>query len=377
MRRGLWKARIRWRDTKGKYHETTEHGPARRAALDALDVKYKAERLRIDPPYTATLLDSVAEAWLVSLLPRIKDDTIRDSTVAQYRACWEGTLSRAFGSIDVNELTRLDAQDGLDALRRRDQKGNLIHDEDGNTIPLVGTQPRTVLKMVLIYAADRGLRRDHTSVLAGTKTPKRVKPDPRALTVEEWARLIALAEAAATRHQRATWDLHDVLVLMHYTGTRIGETCGTEWTNVHLDADPPRIGIRRTTREPRKGVAPLGPTKGGKTPTYALHPTAVGMLRRRLSTWNGSPFVFATGKHGKPVQAGNLRTRLRALVDGTDLAWVHPHSLRHTLATAAERQMGVDAAADFLTHSDTAVTERHYVEIDGSRVLDPRGLFED
>ncbi len=40
------------------------------------------------------------------------------------------------------------------------------------------------------------------------------------------------------------------------------------------------------------------------------------------------------------------------------------------------RQMGVDAAADLITHSDTAITEKHCIETDGTRVLDPRILFD-
>jgi integrase len=304
---------------------------------------------------------------------------ITDSTAAQYRACWTGTLRRAFAHLDVNDLTRRDAQEGLRALRRRDQKGDLMYDANGKTIPLFGSQPRTVLKMLLNYAADQGMRRDHVSVLAGTKTPKRKKAEPRALTPAEWQHLIDLAAARAVKTARSTWDLHDALLLMHYTGTRIGEACATEWANVYLDEAPPNILIERTTRERRKGVNPLGPTKGKKKPRYALHPRVEAMLRRRLSAWDGrTPFVFGTGKHGKPVQSGNLRTRLRAIVEGTDLDWVHPHSLRHTLATMAERQGGLAVAAELLTHSDQgAIAAKHYVEVDGTRVLDPRGLFEE
>lgn len=379
VRRGLWSVRVRWRDTKGKAHETTANGPTRKACLTALDERVAEKRKRIEAPEVAPLLETIAEAWLDSLLPRIKEGTITDSTIAQYRACWDSTLARVFGDVDVNHLTRRQAQEGLDGLRRRDHKGNLRLDENGKSIPLVGPQPRAVLKMILEFAADRGYQEDHLSVLAGTKNPRRVKAPTRALTENEWQQLIDLAETAATKHQRATWDLHDALLLAHYTGTRIGEVCATEWQHVHLDADPPTVGIKRTTREPRKNVAPLGPTKGKKTPTYALHPRAVAMLRRRLASWDGStPFVYGTGKQGRPVQSGNLRTRLRALVEGTDLAWVHPHSLRATLATAAERQVGLAATAELLAHSDEgAIAAKHYVVVDGERVLDPRGLFED
>jgi integrase len=109
----------------------------------------------------------------------------------------------------------------------------------------------------------------------------------------------------------------------------------------------------------------------------ALHAEAETVLTSRKAHARAADgFVFAT-RTGKPVTQANFRRALRDLVRDTDLARVHPHSFRKTLATKAEAQLDLDAARDLLRHKDDAVTRRHYVQRSDVRVLDPRLLFED
>lgn len=57
----------------------------------------------------------------------------------------------------------------------------------------------------------------------------------------------------------------------------------------------------------------------------------------------------------------NQRTKLRALVTGTSLAGVTPHTLRRTVGTVVAQGAGLDAARDLLGHRDPSITARHYI----------------
>lgn len=371
-------AYVRWRDRHGRYHETSAPGRTPAAATKRVLERAQEAMRAANEANADRTLDAVATEWLDGLVQRRR---VRPSTAAQYRATWRGTLSPVVGRLSVNAITRAEAQRALDGLVRRDRHGEPLLDSEGRTRPLVGRQPRQVLLMLLTYAADRGYRHDGQNVLAGTEVPRRPKPSPRALTDDEWGQLLGLAESAARRHHRADWNLVHLLTLLRYTGVRINEALGLMWADVDFKATPPTVRVERTLLEPREGVCSLtGPTKGGDRRVIALHEDAEWMLLNRAS-WVSAPgpapdaFVFATGRQGKPLSAANARARLRALVRGTDLEWVHPHSLRHTVATRVAEATGSEvAAADVLGHADGGVTaSRHYIDRgDGVQVLDPR-----
>ena len=100
---------------------------------------------------------------------------------------------------------------------------------------------------------------------------------------------------------------------------------------------------------------------------------AATVLRRRLETL-GRPDVRRTifaNRQGGPLSPYNVRRTFREFLDiagladsGISLRWY-----RRTAATVIARGMGTDAAATFLGHTSTAITEGHYIEPDHS--VDP------
>lgn len=381
VKRGLWTTRLRWRDQGGAYHETVAEGRTRELALAAIAERVAMARDEIDAAterHEATTFEDAAKQWLDDLTA---EGEVRGSTVRQYRDTWKGTLSPVFGTMLVNDATRADLQRGLRGLRRRDRNGVHILDENGRTVPLVGRQPRAVLMMLLGWAVDEGIREDGINPLAGTRRRRGAKKradafGPRILTGAEWTRLHGLAESS-TRRQNATRHLPDVLVLLRWTGVRIGEALALRWEDVDLGGDVPTVTICRTLVENGPGLN-TGDTKGTEVRVIALHNDLVDMLEVRKSHATGSPWVFANGRGGdRPVTTSNLRRRLRAAICGTDLSWVHPHTFRHSLATAASKALDDEAAADLLGHADSAVTKAHYIRKDAALVLDPRNVFDD
>ncbi|HXH81109.1 site-specific integrase [Nocardioides sp.] len=283
---------------------------------------------------------------------------------------------------DVNETTRADVQELLYGnLFRRNQRGEYIFDEDGSRIPLKGPQPRQVLRLLLGFAADFGHRRDGMNPLAGTRKPTASPRNPRllrALTPEEWQELLEMARTAALR-PRAAPHLYVALAIMYYTGVRIGEALGLTVDKVDLRSDPPTIVFDEKLPESfRVGQRQLlEMTKSQDQRVVVVVPQLAEILANVLArldyTRAGDPLIVT--KRGTFVTHANVRTTLRALVAGTALEWMHPHALRRTYLTAAERVYGLAGAADLGGHLDERVTQRHYVIIEGVKVLDPRAMF--
>ncbi len=67
------------------------------------------------------------------------------------------------------------------------------------------------------------------------------------------------------------------------------------------------------------------------------------------------------GRNGTFQSEANVRTHWRQ-IRGEDLSWVVPHSIRKTVVTAVERELGLEAAARQAGHGSSDVTRRHYVE---------------
>ncbi|MEP9384628.1 site-specific integrase [Nocardioides sp. KR10-350] len=404
--RGRWFVGFRYRDFDGGEHRQKDMGPygSKRDAENAAYERWDAIRAEMEKADKAArpgfTLDEIAESWLEWLPTR----NTKPGTVRSYRKTWRSTLSPACGSMNVNDLTRATAVKILENLcrrapGRRDEDGTWVPgeylvDENGQRIPVTGTQPRAVLMQVLNYAADKGLREDGANVLFGTTAPPKKKYEPRAITDREFETLYDLLVADATGHQRTNWDLHDFALVGHFTGCRTGEILGLTWDRLHLDADMPWMLVDRQLPEEWAAWvdAPeevLAPTKADDKAKYRLHPELATVLTRRKerSQWTrpGDP-VFAvpetrpgTGRTGRPtwLRHSNVRTKLRRVVEGTAVAWIHPHSFKHTLATLAAEQHDIETAAWMSRHHDGGrVAKSNYVERRTVRLIDPRHLFD-
>lgn len=379
-----WTCRVRYRDLQGRRHEFNASGKTRQECEDNAAAKWVALKgeLELADGRSTTSMRVVVERWLESLELQVKHEKLAPGTVRQYRNCWKGTLGPLLDDLDVNELTRVQVQTLLHyGLFRRDAKGQYVLDAEGNRIPLQGQQARRVLNSVLNFAADFGYRRDGMSPLYGTREPARA-PRPeryeRVLSDQDWKALLTMARTAAGQ-PRATPHLYRTLVIIRYTGIRIGEALGLTVGKVDLLADPPRIKVNAKLPESYRigNSRPLEPTKSSDSriiiTANELQEVLIEILANRDGAAADDPLVAT--RNGTFVTHANLRTMLRKLVRGTDLDWVHPHALRRTYLTAANELFGPDAAADLAGHEDKVTTQRHYIVSDGVKVLDPREMF--
>ena len=107
---------------------------------------------------------------------------------------------------------------------------------------------------------------------------------------------------------------------------------------------------------------------------------AAAVLRARLAgipTSDPDRTIFAN-RAGKPLSPFNVRRTFRAFLELADLAGegITLRWYRRTGATVIARGASADAAAMFLGHGSTAITEGHYIEPDRTVDRGPAGILE-
>jgi len=223
---------------------------------------------------------------------------------------------------------------------------------------------RTVLSQACKLAIAYGAL--EYSPISAAYTPPRSAVRPRALTPEdavEMRRRIIAWQAGTKPYRggpRRGYDRLRIYLVLLATGARIGEVLSLIWDDVTgVDGDGP-VTVHIGHRLDKRGRRVAGRKSGGDPYTVTLPDFGAAALREQRAL--GIPFepVFPT-RNGTFQSEANVRSHWRQ-IRGEDLSWVVPHSIRKTVVTAVERELGLEAAARQAGHGSSDVTRRHYVE---------------
>lgn len=235
-------------------------------------------------------------------------------------------------------------------------------------------QSRTLLNLLFGYA----LRHDAIprNPVEGTSVLRKPKTQPQALTLEQIA---AIRQAAASwRAQpglpgpKADGQVRDIIEVLLGTAMRPGEVLALRPCDVEDGPTGTVVSVTGTVVQ-RKGIGTVRQERPKSEASIRLIPVpqfAAEILRRRLPGVDAERTIFAN-RNGGPLSPYNVRRTFREFLadagladSGISLRWY-----RRTGATVIARGMGSDAAAAFLGHTSTAITEGHYIERD--RSVDP------
>lgn len=238
-------------------------------------------------------------------------------------------------------------------------------------------QSRTMLNLLFGFALRHdGITRNPVE---GTSPLRAPKGSPQALTLDQIAAIRAAAAAWRTGARlsgpRPDGQVRDIIEVLLGTALRTGEVLALRPRDIQ-DSPSGMIASVTGTVVQRKGAGALRqdrPKTDASVRRIPVPEFAAAVLRRRLATLEGADpgrTIFAS-RSGGPLSPYNVRRTFRDFLDlaglgdsGISLRWY-----RRTGATVIARGMGTDAAAAFLGHSSTAITEGHYIEPD--RTLDP------
>ncbi len=172
----------------------------------------------------------------------------------------------------------------------------------------------------------------------GTDLPRADEPLPRFLDDPTAAKFMAALAAEPNRRRRL------VVELLARTGMRVGELCGLE------DDAMVRIGETFWLR------IPVGKLHNDRH--VPLHPLLVDLIvdyrARRGASFSG---LLVERDDGSAFDACALRRYVNTIARRAGIGHVHPHQLRHTLATQAiNRGMSLEAIAALLGHRSMRMT---------------------
>jgi integrase len=338
---GTWQARISYIDpVTGQRKRVSVDGPT--AAAVRTKMKQARERLEAGgPPRDAT---HTVAAWLAHWrVTTVMASDPAESTRDTYARLARKHLETApFGEISLGKLRPSDVEGLVLALRAKglaDATIRLIYN---------------VLRVALDGAVrDRPLARNPAALVAW---PGVKRGEARHLDTD-----VVTAVLRAVEDSR----YYPALVLIASTGVRRGEALALSWDRVDLDAGTltvaatlGRIGKRLVIRQPKT-------TRSRRE--IPLFPAMVTMLRRhriaqkeeRLRAgdqWTESGLVFTTAL-GRPIEPGNMLSRIKKAAAKAGVEDVKVHTLRHSAAVAwLESGVHIKAVSDLLGHSSIAVT---------------------
>jgi integrase/recombinase XerC len=190
---------------------------------------------------------------------------------------------------------------------------------------------------------------------AGLRAPRRGKRLPKALTPDQAVQL-AGHEAAA-----APLALRDkaMVELLYSSGLRLSELVGLDWR--YFAPEPGGAGSTSWLDIEARRVIVLG--KGGRLRQVPVGRPAVESLRHWLRARGGlavadEPALFVSAK-GARLGARSVQLRLAKLAAAIGLSvHVHPHVLRHSMASHVLQSSGdLRAVQELLGHASIATTQ--------------------
>lgn len=290
-------------------------------------------------------LNELASDWIENY----QKEHIKLQTYVRYKSVIRTHIQDTIGNINICDFTKKTIQDFINDVMKSDS-GRTNKPLSASSVNMI----LTTLKLIFGYAVDFDLLPANPTDRvrgAGSEFRNRTK----FFTKEEQ---IYIEKYIYSKNNPEWFGV----ILVLYTGIRIGELMALEWRDIDLDS-----GIMAITKTMYSSLNEQGEWEDmidtPKTRTsYRDIPLPVHILQqlRVLKELSKSKRVVAHN-NGDKLETSLFRWRFDKMLN--DLHMVHRsfHALRHTFATRAiENGMDVKTLAEILGHANTSVTLNVY-----------------
>jgi len=255
--------------------------------------------------------------------------------------------------------------------------GRVVPGEQAKISQSQAKQTRTMLNILFGYA----LRHDAIArnPVEGTSQLRRAKATPQALTLEQ----ITAIRKASTKWRsepglpgpKPDGQVRDIIEVLLGTSMRPGEVLALRPRDIE-DLPTGMIATVNGTVVQRKGSGAERQPRPKTDASIRRIPVpefAAVVLRHRIARMPGDAptrTIFAS-RNGGPLSPYNVRRTFREFLQLADLvgSGISLRWYRRTGATVIARGIGTDAAAAYLGHTSSVITEGHYIEPD--HAVDP------
>lgn len=286
--------------------------------------------------------------WLQEWLELYEKESVKARTYRQYEYVIHQRLIPALGDYEMEELTPIVLQRYIVELSRK-----------GNTRTGQGLAPNSVNSIILVLQSSLsmayvlGLTKEiHVDKI---KRPKSGEKTIESFTKEEQKRI----EKAVLDDKR---DKMFGVILCLYTGLRIGELLGLEWTDI--DFAKAELSVTKTCYDSQddkgKSCRMVGTPKTESSKRTIPIPKQIIPYLRAIKKRSTSKYVVGDGN--KIITVRSYQRSFELLLKKQKIPHHGFHALRHTFATRAiECGMDVKSLSEILGHKNPTITLKRYV----------------
>ena len=285
---------------------------------------------------------------LTEWLENYEKERVKPRTYSRYQGILNTHIIPALGNVPIAELGRRQIQEFL---TKKKKDGNV---KNGDSLSATSTNLMlTVLNMAFEYAYDMELVDENPCVRL-----KRIPEDCKkveAFTKDEQRRLESQIDANQDRR------LFGIRLCL-YTGLRIGELLGLEWSEVDLENGIITIDKTVYREKDNNGTWQLcvDVPKTRSSERRIPLPSYITEQMREYRKSALSPYVVEN-KKGERMSIRSYQYIFEKLTERAGVRKLNFHALRHTFATRAiECGMDIKTLSEIMGHQNASVTLNRY-----------------
>lgn len=359
-KRDRWVATIQWTDKSNNRHRKSFTGKKKTKVKNKLD-EFKAQLSITNGNISNdnTLFKDYADLWMIN----IQKIQLKPTSYARKELTLVRQVYPYIGDIPISQLTHNDIQ-------------NMI-----NELNIQGLSYSTIKKA---YEAVRGCIKHYRiknslsfNPCEGIYLPTNKQKEISNVTFFNEDQMKKIKEEALRKYNNNTsvYRLGDAIVLLMYSGMRIGELLALTWDDIDFTNKTISISKNAVIVKAQTGdVIHYNLKTQNSTKTSSGH-RIIPMTQnaydslKNIYEINGDKQYVISSKNGKQLSPRNINRMFHSILTQTGIAKSQNelcgvHSLRHTFASMLFRNgCDVKIVSEILGHSDTKTTENIYIHV--------------
>ena len=278
---------------------------------------------------------------------------LRSQTYAKYLKLIENHLAETIGGVKLSKVDVL----LLNGFLENKIKNGRVDQKGGLSLSYVKTLI-FIIRSAIDFSAEHGYCRPLRGPIC--TLPKKITDYP-VFTLDEQDRIerYMMAETDGTKL--------GVLICL-YTGLRIGELCGLQWSDIDFRQNTVSIHrtVYRTVNENSGADMPKTKLVAGEPKTLSSHrtipiPSSLMILLQSYKGMSSSEWVIADGNLGF-LDPRTYQYRFQRYLKDCAVPIRNFHALRHAFASrCVEVGMDIKSLSEILGHANSAITLSTYV----------------
>ena len=353
---GSWTARLTLGfDSDGKRKIKAFYGKTEREVKNKLK-EFKKELIRND---FAEIQKATVKEYMENWLVNTKRVELKPSSYDRLEQTCNYQIFPFIGYMQIHNLTSADIQNLI----------NLLSDK-GYSFSSI-KKAYNAINACFTLAYNRGEVRRNPALCISL--PNQIKKEASDITFYNTEEIELIEKYALKKYRNGKYKYENgwYIILLLYTGLRIGEMLALKWDNVNMRNSTIRVSGNLKAVKDRdeksdksyKTIEQSPKTKSGNR-LIPLADKAKEAIEYLSEHRHSDKYVVAT-KNGKTISARNIDRTFRRIIEtaGIDKP-AGVHSLRHTFASMLFKH-GVDVktVSEILGHSDVTVTYNIYIHV--------------